>query len=187
MPLPHDSKTASQGIDALESLANIALDGYERLLTLNLQATRAMLGETLAYREALAATRDLHETLALNATFCRPLLDEALSYWRRMNEISSHAQEQFAGVSEVQRAEIDKSIVAFINGFPGSSPQRTNLAVLTVKSAVAAAESALAAAQTLAQPLLEVTEAGAAALTRITASTGGGAARRSDEAPGTQG
>ena len=42
MAFPHDSKTASEGIDALASLANIALDGYERLLTLNLQATRAI-------------------------------------------------------------------------------------------------------------------------------------------------
>ena len=184
MPLPHDSKTSSQGIDALASLAHIALDGYERLLTLNLQATRAMLGETLAYGEALAATHDLHEALSLHATFCRPMLDEALSYWRRMNEISSHAQEQFARVSEVQRAEFDQSVVALLDGFAESSPRSAHLAMSTVKSAIAVADSTLAAAQTVAQPLLEATEAGAAALAQVTASAVGAAARGSGEASG---
>lgn len=187
MPLPHDSKTAAQGLDALASLATIALDGYERLLTLNLQATRAMLGETLAYGEALAATHDLDEALSLHATFCRPLLDEALSYWRRMNEISSHAQEQFASVSEAQRAEFDESVVALIESFAESSPQGANFAMSTVKSAIAVADSALAAAQTVAQPMLEATEAGAAALTRITASAVGAATQGSEEASGPAG
>ena len=187
MALPHDSKTASEGIDALASLANIALDGYERLLTLNLQATRAVLGEALAYREALAASRGMREALSLNATFYRPLLDEALSYWRRMNEISSHTQEQFASVSEVQRGEFDKSFVALIDSFADSSPRGANLAKSTAKSAIAAADSALAAAQTVAEPLLQATEASAAALTQITASAVKAATRGSGKATGAEG
>jgi phasin family protein len=169
MPSAHDKMIDARHLDAFASLANATLDGTERLLSLNLQAARSLLSDALTHSKALGETRDLDEALSLNAALSQPLLEKTLWYWRRCYEISAHTQEQLVTTGDAQQSDFNQSMTTFLDRMAQASPVGSELAAVVVKSAIAATSSAFDAAQRVAEPLVEITEASAAAVADATA------------------
>jgi len=176
MPPSHDKMIDAGHLDAFASLANTTLDGTERLLSLNLQAARSLLGDALTHGKALSEASDLNEVLSLNAAMSQPFLEKTLWYWRRCYEISAHTQEHLVATGDARQSDFNESMSAFFDRMAKASPVGSELAAVMVKSAIAATNSAFDAAQRVAEPLVEITEASAAAVADATARAVGAAA-----------
>src|SRR3989442_8041172 len=63
-------------VETLFGLTNKAFEGVEKLVELNVQATKAALAETANHTQAVLAVKDAQELLALQASLVQPLAEK---------------------------------------------------------------------------------------------------------------
>lgn len=156
-------------LDSLAALAFTTIEVSERLLSLNLQTTRRFVNDAVARNQALRGTGDLHEALAVYAAFSQPWLDRVLTYSRRYHDILAETHTQLVRASEACTADFQQSMATLLERTAASSPVGSKATSALVQSARNAVSSAVEEFQRAAQPVLEISEAGAAALACTTA------------------
>ena len=70
-------------MEALHDLTTKAFESVERLVELNMTATKAMLDESAAHAQALLGAKDMQELLALQASVFQPLAEKTAAYSRK--------------------------------------------------------------------------------------------------------
>ena len=65
-------------IDAIFGLTTKAFEGVEKLIELNVNASRAALTEAAAHSQALAAAKDVQDLVNLQTAFFQPLAEKPL-------------------------------------------------------------------------------------------------------------
>ena len=78
-------------MEALHDLTTKAFESVERLVELNMTATKAMLDESAAHAQALLGARDMQELLALQASVFQPLAEKTAAYSRHLYDIAAGA------------------------------------------------------------------------------------------------
>ena len=69
-------------IETLFGLTQKAFEGVEKLVELNVQATKAALAETANHTQAMLGVKDAQELLALQAGMVQPLAEKPAAYSR---------------------------------------------------------------------------------------------------------
>ncbi|SCU90021.1 PHA-granule associated protein 4 [Cupriavidus necator] len=87
-------------LDAMSGLASKALEGFEKLLALNLETMKSALAETQEGAQKALAAKDLSELLALQIELLQPVPAKALAYRRQLYEIAMNARTEFDKVAE---------------------------------------------------------------------------------------
>lgn len=134
-------------VETLFGLTNKAFQSVEKLVELNMTASKAALSEAATQTQTLLSVRDAQELLALQANMFQPLAEKTASYSRHLYDITSSTAAEFSKVAEAQAADAQKAFQGMVDNAAKNAPAGSETAVAMMKSTVAAANNALESVQ----------------------------------------
>jgi phasin family protein len=134
-------------VEILFGLTNKAFAGVEKLVELNIQASKAALNEASDNAKATLSVKDAQELLALQAGMFQPLAEKTASYSRHLYDIASSTSAEFTAAVEAQTSEGQKKFMSLVDTASKNAPAGSESAVAMMKSAVAAAGNAFESVQ----------------------------------------
>jgi phasin family protein len=146
-------------VETLFGLTTKAFEGVEKLVELNLTASKAALAEAADTTQAILGVKDAQELLALQASLFQPLAEKTAAYSRHLYDIASGTGAEFGKAFEAQTAEAQKKFLAVVDNAAKNAPAGSETAVAVFKSAVAAGNNALESVQKAVKQASDVAEA----------------------------
>lgn len=145
-------------IETLMGLTSKAFEGVEKIVELNLTASKAALAETADYAKAVLSVKDAQELLTLQSGLVQPLAEKTAAYSRHLYDIASGSSAEFGKAVEEQAADAQKKFMGLVDTAAKNAPAGSETAVAVMKSAVAAANNALESVQKAVKQATEVAE-----------------------------
>lgn len=146
-------------VETLFGLTFKAFEGVEKLVELNLTASKAALNEAAETSQSVLGVKDAQELLALQAALFQPLAEKTAAYSRHLYDISTAAGAEFTKAVEGQFADAQKKFMAVVDNAAKNAPAGSETAVAVFKSAVAAGNNALESVQKAVKQASDVAEA----------------------------
>ncbi len=143
-------------IEMLFGLTRQAFEGVERLVELNLQATRAALRDAASETDALLSAKDAQELLQRQAALLQPMAEKALAYSRQLYEIAASTGSAFAQAAQNNLAESQHKVEAVVDNVARNAPAGSEAAVAAMRNAVQAAAVAMETVQKAMQQASEL-------------------------------
>jgi phasin family protein len=165
-------------VETLFGLTSKAFEGVEKLVELNVTASRAALGEAAGTTQAVLSVKDAQELLALQASMFQPLAEKTAAYSRHLYDIASGTGAEFGKAFEVKTAEAQKAFVGLVDNAAKNAPAGSETAVAVMKSAVAAANNAFESVQKAVKQATDVAEANFNAVAATAVNAGKTATRK---------
>jgi phasin family protein len=150
-------------VEAWEGLASQAYGGLEKLVELNLAASKSALDESFGHLQAVLGAKDVQEVLALQTGLIKPLTQKSAAYGQQVYTLAAGTGGEFLKAFEAQAAQAKTSFSKAVDDLVKNAPAGTETAVAAFKSAVAAGQSVIETAQKSAKKAMEVAEANVAA------------------------
>lgn len=145
-------------VETLLGLTSKAFEGVEKIVELNLTASKAALAETGEHAKAMLSVKDAQELLALQSGLLQPLAEKTAAYSRHLYEIASGSSAELSKSFEGQAADAQKKFMGLVDTAAKNAPAGSESAVAVMKSAVAAATNALESVQKAVKQATEVAE-----------------------------
>jgi phasin family protein len=146
-------------VESLFGLTTRAFEGVEKLVELNLTASKAALAEAAGTTQAMLSVKDAQELLALQASMFQPMAEKTAAYSRHLYDIATGTGAEFGRTFEAQAAEIQQKFLSVVDNAAKNAPAGSETAVAVFKSAVAAGNNALESVQKAVKQATEVAEA----------------------------
>jgi phasin family protein len=146
-------------VETLFGLTTKAFEGVEKLVELNVTASKAALAEAADTTQSMMGVKDAQELLALQASLFQPLAEKTAAYSRHLYDITSGATAEFGKAFEGQLADAQKKFLSVVDNASKNAPAGSETAVAVFKSAVAAGNNALESVQKAVKQATEVAEA----------------------------
>lgn len=159
--LTSEQLLASQkaNVETLFGLTNKAFEGIEKLLELNVAASKAALADASNQTQAVLSAKDAQELLALQASLFQPLAEKAAAYSRHLYDIAQGTGAEFSKTFEAQASQAQAKFASLLDDATKNAPAGSEAAVAIMKSAVAAATNAIESMQKAVKQASEVAEA----------------------------
>ena len=139
--------TNKANLDNLFGLSNKAFAGVEKMVELNLTASRAALAESAAHAKAVMGVKDAQELIALQTSFLQPLAEKSAAYSRHIYDIASGTGADLSKGFEGKAAEGQQAVQAYIEAALKNAPAGSEQAVAFFKQAVTASNTAVESVQ----------------------------------------
>lgn len=165
-------------VETLLGLTSKAFEGVEKIVELNLSASKAALSETGEHAKALLSVKDAQELLALQSSILQPLADKTAAYSRHLYEIATGTTSEFTKAFESQAADAQQQFAGLIDAAAKNAPAGSETAVAAMKSAVAAATNALESVQKAVKQATDVAESNFSAMANTTVAAPKAAAKK---------
>jgi phasin family protein len=146
-------------IETMFGLTHKAFEGIEKLVELNMQATKAALAETANHAQAVMGAKDAQEFMALQAGMVQPLAEKTAAYSRHLYDIATAAGADLGKTFEGQAAEAQKKLVDMMDSAAKNAPAGSETTVAVMKTAVAAANNAFESMQKAVKQASDMAEA----------------------------
>lgn len=159
-------------VQTLFGLGGKAFESVEKLVELNLNASKAAFGEAAGTVQAALNVKDVQELLALQASLFQPMAEKAASYSRHLYDIASDTGAEFGKAFESQTADAQKKFMAAVDSAAKNAPAGSETAVAVFKSAVAASTNAFESVQKAVKQATELAESNFSAVTSAAVNTG---------------
>lgn len=138
--------------------AGIALEGAERMIGLQLNAAKAAFADSVEGAKTLASVKDLQQFAALKNNLAQPSIEKATAYARSVYDVAAATQAEFNRIVEEQMSEFNKQTVAAVDKMVKTAPAGSELGVATLKSSIAAVNSAYDNLSKVAKQFTDVTQ-----------------------------
>ena len=146
-------------VETLFGLTTKAFEGVEKLVELNVTASKAALSEAAGTTQAVLSVKDAQELLALQAALFQPLAEKTAAYSRHLYDIASSTGAEFGKSFEGEFSAAQKKFLAVVDNAAKNAPAGSETAVAVFKSAVAAGNNALESVQKAVKQATDVAEA----------------------------
>jgi phasin family protein len=146
-------------VETLFGLTTKAFEGVEKLVELNVTASKAALTEAAGTAQAVLGVKDAQELLALQAALFQPLAEKTAAYSRHLYDIASGTGAEFGKAFEAQATDAQKKFMAVVDNAAKNAPAGSETAVAVFKSAIAAGNNALESVQKAVKQATDVAEA----------------------------
>jgi phasin family protein len=158
-------------LEAAMKFAGVAIEGAERMMELQLKATKAAFADSFEGAKALAAVKDFQQLAALKDNMAQPSLEKATAYVKSMYDCATETQAEFGKLVEGQVAEFNKEVVAGLDKLVKTAPAGSEVGIAAIKSGIAAVNSAYDNLSKVAKQFAQATQSNLeAAATQATAS-----------------
>ncbi len=134
------NKTA---LEAALGFAKIGFDATERLIGLNLEASKEAFAEATKTAKTLVEVKDVQDLMGLRSKFAEGGVEKMMEYSRTVYEVAQHTQSQLSAMVESHTSEMNKTVAATIEKAVKSAPAGADVAIAAVKSTVAATAAAV--------------------------------------------
>ncbi len=145
-------------IETLVGLTSKAFEGVEKIVELNLTASKVAMAEAGDHAKAVLSVKDAQELLALQSGLMQPLAEKAAAYNRHLYDIATGSAAEFTRAFEDQTGDSQRKFMGLVDTAAKNAPAGTETAVAVMKSAVAAANNALESVQKAVKQATEVAE-----------------------------
>ena len=141
-PLPEQLSSAAKSqwetqLQLFSTLSQQAFDGAEKIIALNLDASKAAIARTADTAQHLLAAHDAREFLSYSTSQAQPGIESVLAYSRQLFGIASGTQAQLLEAAKASIA--GASPLAAAAAAPASAPAQVEVeAIVEVPAAVAA-------------------------------------------------
>ena len=152
-------------VETLFGLTSKAFVGVEKLVELNVQASKAALAESANHTQAFLGVKDAQELLALQAGLFQPLAEKTAAYSRHLYDIATATGAEVGKSFEGQTAEAQAKFMGLVDNAAKNAPAGSETAVAVMKSAVAAANNAFESVQKAVKQASDMAEANFTAVT----------------------
>ena len=152
-------------VETLFGLTSKAFEGMEKLVELNLTATKAAMSESAHSTKAALSVKDAQELMALQANLFQPFAEKTAAYSRHLYDIASGTSNEFTKALEAQTAAAQKQFANLVDSATSNAPAGSETAVAVMKSAVNAANNAYESVQKAVKQATDMAEANMAAVT----------------------
>jgi len=161
MALTADQILAAQkaNLETLFGLTTKAFEGVEKLVELNVTASKAALAEAAGTAQAALNVKDAQELLTLQASLFQPLAEKTAAYSRHLYDIAQGTGAEFGKAFEAKATEAQQAFVGLVDSASKNAPAGSETAVAVMKSAVAAANNAFESVQKAVKQASDVAEA----------------------------
>jgi phasin family protein len=146
-------------IETLFGLTNKAFEGVEKIVELNMTASKAALSEAATHTQTMLSVKDAQELLALQSNLLQPLAEKTAAYSRHLYDIATATSAEFTKNAEAQASDVQKKIAGMVDSAAKNAPAGSESMVAIMKSSVAAANNALESVQKAVKQATEVAEA----------------------------
>lgn len=159
--------TANQkaAVELAQGLAIKSYAGFEKMVELNLAATKATLTESFGQLQAVLNAKDPQQWMALQTTSLAPAAEKAVSYGQHVYNISLEAGADFSKAIEQKAAEGQQAVGQVIENIMKNAPAGSESAMAALKNAMANGQNALDSAQAAAKQAIAMTESNVAKVT----------------------
>ncbi|RYF01510.1 MAG: phasin family protein [Comamonadaceae bacterium] len=146
-------------LDTLFGLTSKAFEGMEKLVELNVTASRAALSDAANHTQAVFSAKDAQELLALQANLFQPLAEKTAAYSRHLYDIASGTSSELGKSFESQAAEAQRNFSTLVDTATKNAPAGSETTVAVLRSAVSAANNAYESVQRAVKQASDVAEA----------------------------
>ena len=146
-------------METLFGLTSKAFEGVEKLVELNVTASKAALVEAAGTAQSILSVKDAQELLALQASLFQPLAEKTAAYSCHLYDITSATGAEFGKAFESQVTDAQKKFMTVVDNAAKNAPAGSETVVAVFKSAVAAGNNALESVQKAVKQATEVAEA----------------------------
>lgn len=153
-------------IDNFLAVQGTVFDGFEKLVDLNLKATRAALEDVAQKSQEAIELKDAQELLAFTSSLVRP--EQAVSYGKDFYEIVARIQGDLSKLTESQLSQGQQQVAEAVEQFARNAPTGSEGAVALLKSTLATATNAYESAAKAARQAASAAESNIAAATNAT-------------------
>ena len=165
-------------IETLYGLTNKAFEGVEKIVELNLAASKAALSDANTHTQSVLSVKDAQELLALQSNLFQPLAEKAAAYSRQLYDIASGTSAEFTKNVEEQAAEAQKKFMGAVDTAMQNAPAGSESAVAIMKSSISAANNALESVQKAVKQATDMAEANITAATATATSAAKSASKK---------
>jgi phasin family protein len=131
-------------VETALNLAQITMQSAERMMRLQLDATKAFISEQNETASALANTKDPNAMMALRTRIAEQTVERALGYSRNLYEVATQAQQELSRVFAQRFSSYQQEMMGAMEKMLKSSPMGGSEAALNaMKSTMAATQSAM--------------------------------------------
>jgi phasin family protein len=123
-------------LETLEGAAKKAYTGMEKLVDLNMAASKAALGESFSYAQAVMAVKTPQEFMTLQTAFFQPLAEKSAAYFQHVQSIATEGSADFTKQIEAKMAEAQKALGASVDQMMKNAPAGSETAVAAFQSAM---------------------------------------------------
>jgi phasin family protein len=156
--------TQKSNVEAFAGLSEKAFASFEKLIELNMAASKALLGESIGHLQALTEVKDAQALVTLQSSLVKPMAEKAASYSRHVYDIVSGSGADFTKVFESASAESQKTVTQLLETSLKNAPAGSEAAVAVIKSAMTAGNNAVETAQKSAKQAAQLVESNISAL-----------------------
>ena len=146
-------------VEALFGLTTKAFEGVEKIIELNMTASKAALSEASETAQAVLSAKDAQELLALQAGLVQPLAEKTAAYSRHLFEIAQGTSTEFSKAFEAKANEAQQNFASLVDTAAKNAPAGSESAVALFKTAVSAANNAYESVQKAVKQASDVAEA----------------------------
>jgi len=146
-------------LEAVEGALNKAVAGAEKLVELNMAASKAALSDTLGHAKAALAVKTPQELLSLQTSMLQPLAEKTTAYFQSVQSIATEGSADFTKQMEAKMAEAQKAFGASMDQLVKSAPAGTESAVAAFQAAVTNSQKAVETAQATIKKATEAAQA----------------------------
>ena len=148
------------GVDTTFGLATQAVEGFEKLVDLNVRTIRTALDEHQALIAQALSVRDPREFFALQNQHLQDSAQRTQAYWTGVYEILSGVRGGYLEAAQDQIGKSQRNVQAFVESLASNAPIGSEAVVSAWKSAIdAATESANSAYEAARNAARQVVEA----------------------------
>ncbi len=130
-------------LEALEGATKKAYAGVEKLVDLNLAASKAALSESFGFAQAVLSVKTPQEFMSLQTGFFQPFAEKSAAYFQHVQSIATEGSAEFVKQVEASLAESQKSFNASVEKMVKSAPAGSEAAVAAFQAAMSNGQKAV--------------------------------------------
>ena len=146
-------------METLLGLTSKAFESVEKIVELNMAASKAALAESGENAKAMLSVKDAQELLALQSGLMQPLAEKTAAYSRHLYDIASGTGAELGKAFESQTADAQNAFTNLVDSAAKNAPAGSETAVAVMKSAVTAANNAFESVQKAVKQASDMAEA----------------------------
>lgn len=123
-------------------IAALALENAEKLMKLNLNATKIALAQGVEGASAAATIKDVQDLFALRSKYAETGVQTAMGYSKSLYEMATEAQAQYAALGEEAWSAYTKGFASWVEKASKAAPAGSDVGFNALKSTVAATTAA---------------------------------------------
>jgi len=158
--------TAKVALEAAQAVTTKAQASVEKLVDLNLAASKAAVSESFENAHAVLGAKDPQALAALATGLAKPLGEKSAAYAQEFQKIVADASAEFTKTAQANLADVQKGFVTLMESATKNAPAGSESAVAFFNQAMTASQNAFKTAQVSAQQAVDAAQANFTAVSK---------------------